>query len=56
MAYLESFAPVVKLTTTTVFLWIIASKNLKLDQMDVMTAFLNDDLKNDVNMGKPRGF
>lgn len=50
------FALVLKHTSIIVLLSIVASKNHKLDQMDVITAFLNGDLKVDVNMEEPHRF
>lgn len=56
MNYLETFAPVGKLTSIEVLLIIVASKNVKLDQRDLFTAFLNRDLKKDVYMEHQLGF
>ncbi len=53
--YLETFAPVVKLTTIRVLLAIAAAHDLECEQMDVTTAFLNGDLDEDIYMQIPEG-
>eukprot|EP00171_Calliarthron_tuberculosum_P001088 IDg1088t1 len=54
--YSETYAPVVTLATVRVFLSIIATLDLECDQMDVITAFLNGDLEEDIYMQVPSGF
>ena len=54
--YTETFAPVVKFTSVRVLLSIVSSQNLILHQMDVITAFLNGDLEEDVYMEQPLGY
>ncbi|GJW26193.1 retrovirus-related pol polyprotein from transposon TNT 1-94 [Tanacetum coccineum] len=44
----ESFAPVARLEAIRIFLANAASKNMTVYQMDVKTAFLNSDLKEEV--------
>ena len=53
--YLETFAPVVKLTTIRVLLAIAAVLDFEIEQMDVVTAFLNGDLTEDIYMQVPEG-
>ena len=53
--YQETFAPVVKLTTIRVLLAIAAVLDFEIEQMDVVTAFLNGDLKEDIYMQVPEG-
>ena len=53
--YLETFAPVVKLTTIRTLLALAALFDLEVEQMDVITAFLNGDLDEVVYMMIPRG-
>eukprot|EP00171_Calliarthron_tuberculosum_P022843 IDg22843t1 len=54
--YNETYAPVVSLTALRCFLATIASLDLECDQMDVVTAFLNGDLDEDIYMEVPAGF
>ncbi|GJT79727.1 retrovirus-related pol polyprotein from transposon TNT 1-94 [Tanacetum coccineum] len=44
----ESFAPVARLEAIRIFLANVASKNMTVYQMDVKTAFLNGELKEEV--------
>ena len=53
--YLETFAPVVKLTTIRTLLALAAAFDLECEQMDVVTAFLNGDLEEDIYMEIPEG-
>ena len=53
--YLETFAPVVKLTTIRTMLALAATHDLECEQMDVTTAFLNGDLDEDIYMQIPEG-
>lgn len=53
--YLETFAPVVKLTTIRVLLALAAVHDFDIEQMDVTTAFLNGDLDQDIYMQIPEG-
>ncbi|GJU72467.1 retrovirus-related pol polyprotein from transposon TNT 1-94 [Tanacetum coccineum] len=52
----ESFAPVAKLEAIRIFLANAASKNMTVYQMDVKTAFLNGELKEEVYVSQPEGF
>ncbi|GKA47484.1 retrovirus-related pol polyprotein from transposon TNT 1-94 [Tanacetum coccineum] len=52
----ESFAPVAILETIIIFLANVASKNITVYQMDVKTAFLNGELKEEVYVSQPEGF
>jgi transposase InsO family protein len=54
--YLETYAPVVKLVTVRMLLAIANEKHLEIHQMDVKTAFLNGDLKEQIYMNQPEGF
>lgn len=54
--YQETFSPVVKFTSVRAILALAASKQMKLQQFDVKTAFLNGDLEEDVYMSQPIGF
>jgi len=54
--YNETFAPVVSLTTMRTILALASYHDLELEQMDVVTAFLNGDLNEDIYMSIPEGF
>ncbi|GJY30230.1 retrovirus-related pol polyprotein from transposon TNT 1-94 [Tanacetum coccineum] len=50
------FAPVARLEAIRIFLANAASKNMTVYQMDVKTAFLNGELKEEVYVSQPEGF
>ncbi|GKE57858.1 retrovirus-related pol polyprotein from transposon TNT 1-94 [Tanacetum coccineum] len=52
----ESFAPVARLEAIRIFLANAASKNMTVYQIDVKTAFLNGELKEEVYVSQPEGF
>ncbi|KAH9299782.1 hypothetical protein KI387_031464, partial [Taxus chinensis] len=54
--YEETFAPTVKMKTIRVVCALAAQKGWRLQQMDVKSAFLNGDLKEEVYMTQPEGF
>nr|GFA94500.1 integrase, catalytic region, zinc finger, CCHC-type, peptidase aspartic, catalytic [Tanacetum cinerariifolium] len=49
----ESFAPVARLEAIRIFLAYASHKNMVIYQMDVKTAFLNDNLREDVYVSQP---
>ena len=51
----EIFSPVVKITLRFM-LGVVAADNLELIQLDVKTAFLHGDLKEEIYMEQPKGF
>ena len=53
--YNETFAPVVTLTTVRIIFALVAHHDLELEQMDVVTAFLNGDLNEEIYMAIPTG-
>lgn len=53
--YDETFAPVVKMVTIRIILALVAHLDLECEQMDVVTAFLNGDLDQDIYMEIPDG-
>nr|GFA34902.1 retrovirus-related Pol polyprotein from transposon TNT 1-94 [Tanacetum cinerariifolium] len=52
----ESFAPVARIDAILIFIANAASKNMTIYQMDVKTAFLNGELKEEVYVSQPEGF
>ncbi|GKD99558.1 retrovirus-related pol polyprotein from transposon TNT 1-94 [Tanacetum coccineum] len=52
----ESFTPVVRIEAICIFIANAASKNMTIYQMDVKTAFLNGELKEEVYVSQPEGF
>ncbi|GJV18799.1 retrovirus-related pol polyprotein from transposon TNT 1-94 [Tanacetum coccineum] len=52
----ESFAPVACIEAIRIFIANAASKNMAIYQMDVKTAFLNGELKEEVYVSQPEGF
>ncbi|GJZ80137.1 retrovirus-related pol polyprotein from transposon TNT 1-94 [Tanacetum coccineum] len=52
----ESLAPVACIETIRIFIANAASKNMTIYQMDVKTAFLNGELKEEVYVSQPEGF
>lgn len=54
--YTDTYAPVVRYDSLRVLLAIIATENLEVAQFDVVTAFLNGDLEEEVFMEVPEGY
>nr|GFC01182.1 retrovirus-related Pol polyprotein from transposon TNT 1-94 [Tanacetum cinerariifolium] len=52
----ESFALVARIEAIRIFIANAASKNMTIYQMDVKTAFLNGELKEEVYISQPKGF
>nr|GEW40100.1 uncharacterized mitochondrial protein AtMg00810-like [Tanacetum cinerariifolium] len=52
----ESFAPVARLEAIRIFLAYAAHKNMVVYQMDVKTAFLNGNLREELYVSQPDGF
>ncbi|GKD24731.1 retrovirus-related pol polyprotein from transposon TNT 1-94 [Tanacetum coccineum] len=52
----ESFAPVARIEAIRIFIANAASKNMTIYQMDVKTAFLNGELKEEIYVSQPEGF
>ena len=54
--FAESFAPVARHEAVRIFLAYAAHRNMVVFQMDVKTAFLNGDLREEVYVSQPEGF
>lgn len=54
--YGETYAPVAKLVTLKILLAVANRKDMHIHQMDVKSAFLNGELKEDIYMELPEGF
>ena len=54
--YNETFSPVSCKDSFRIIMALVAHFDLELHQMDVKTAFLNGDLKENVYMKQPKGF
>nr|GFC07106.1 retrovirus-related Pol polyprotein from transposon TNT 1-94 [Tanacetum cinerariifolium] len=52
----ESFAPVARLEAIRIFLAYAVHRNMVVYQMDVKTAFLNGNLREEVYVSQPDGF
>ncbi|GJT30922.1 retrovirus-related pol polyprotein from transposon TNT 1-94 [Tanacetum coccineum] len=52
----ESFVPVARIEAIRIFVANAAYKNMTIYQMDVKTAFLNGELKEEVYVSQPEGF
>nr|GEY36254.1 retrovirus-related Pol polyprotein from transposon TNT 1-94 [Tanacetum cinerariifolium] len=52
----ESFAPVARIEAIRTFVANAAHKNMMIFQMNVKTAFLNSELKEEVHVSQPEGF
>ena len=53
--YNEIFSPVVKHSSIRILLALVAQYELDLDQLDVKTVFLHDDLEEEIYMTQPIG-
>ncbi|GJS56269.1 zinc finger, CCHC-type containing protein [Tanacetum coccineum] len=54
--YFDTYEPVARISTIRLLIALAATHNLVIDQMDVKTAFLNDDLGEEIYMKQPEGF
>lgn len=54
--YNKVFSPVVKHSSIRTLLSIVAMNDFELEQLDVKTAFLHEELEEDIYMEQPEGF
>jgi len=52
----DTYSPVTHLTIIRVLLSLVASHGLHVQQMDVKTTFLNEELEKEIYMDQPDGF
>ena len=54
--YFDTYSPVTRINSIRMVLAIASLKDLEVHQMDVKTAFLNEDLNEEIYMEQPEGF
>ena len=56
MDYSDTFAPVARMDSIRLNLVVPTSKRWEVNQMDVKSAFLHGDLKEEIYMRQPKGY
>lgn len=56
MDYQETFSPTIRPETVRILFALAAQKDMEIQQMDVVTAFLNGWLDEEIYMAQPEGF
>ena len=56
LEYNETFSPVARMDSIRLVLVVAASKRWEVHHMDVKSAFLHGDLKEEIYMKQPKGF
>uniref|UniRef100_A0A2N9F1D9 Reverse transcriptase Ty1/copia-type domain-containing protein n=1 Tax=Fagus sylvatica TaxID=28930 RepID=A0A2N9F1D9_FAGSY len=54
--FVDTYSPVTKFASVRIIMVVAARLDLELHQLDVKTAFLNGDLKEEIYMDQPNGF
>jgi len=52
----DIFSPVAQVTSIRLLLSVVATFDFEVEQMDVKTTFLHEDLEDEIYMKKPGGF
>jgi hypothetical protein len=52
----EIFSPIAKLTSIRVLMYLVIAFDMEIEQMDVKTMFLHEDLEEEIYMKQPKGF
>ena len=52
----DIFSNIAKVTSIILLLFVVASLDFEVEQMDVKTTFLHRDLEEDIYMKQPEGF
>ena len=52
----DIFSPVSKVTSIILRLSVVAAFDFEIEQMDVKTTFLHEDLEEEIYMKQPKGF
>ena len=56
MDFVDTYSPVAKFASVWIIMVVAARLDLEPHQLDVKTAFLNEDLKEEIYMDQPDGF
>ena len=54
--YTDTFAPVAQLVSLRLLFTVVAIRDLELDQLDAVSAFLNGDIDTEIFLRQPQGF
>ena len=54
--YFDTYSPVTRITSIRILIALAAVHDLKINQMDVKTTFLNGELEEEIYMEQPEGF
>ena len=52
----DIFSPVAKVTSIRILLFVVATFDFEVEQMDVKTPFIHGDLEEEIYMKQPEGF
>ena len=52
----DIFSPFAKVTSIRLLLFVVATFDFEIEQMDVKTTFVHGDVDEEINMNQPEGF